>query len=106
MRREQPVLHRHPAAADGHPARDQAKALGELAARDVFRLHAFDGEIHLGSGSFRQWAGRVHSLSTTSSVAPLGIMMLTLVLTDCRPKRNVFTGELFGRLRSICSRVP
>src|SRR5262245_61446088 len=106
MRREKPIFNRHPTAADGHAAGDQAEEFGKFAAGDVFRFDAFDGKIHFGRSFFREWAVRVHSLSTTSSVAPFGIMILTFVFTRCWPKRNVFTGGLFGRFRWICSRVP
>lgn len=104
--RKEPVLHRDPAGADGHAAGDETEELGEFATRDMFGLDAFNGKIHFGRRLFWEWACGIHSLSTTSSVAPLGIMMLTLVLTSCWPNRNVLTGELFGRLLLICSRVP
>ena len=50
MRREEPVFHGDPAAADGHAAGDQAKELGEFATRNVFRLDPFDGKIDFGRG--------------------------------------------------------
>ena len=37
---------------------------------------------------------------------PFGIITFTRVFTRCRPNRNSFTGELFGRIAAIRSRVP
>src|SRR5262245_29136684 len=105
-RGKEPVFYRHPTAAHRHAAGDQAEKFGKLATRNMLGLDAFDRKINFGRGLAGESAFGVHSLSTASSVAPLVIMMLTLVLTRCWPKRKVLTGVLFGRVRVMCSRVP
>ena len=108
MTRHHGVLDRHPAAADREAPRDHAQQLRELTPRDVLGLRALTGEVDLVGGLLRAqqigWAA--HSSSTTRTVAPLGIMKLTLVLTRSRPNRNSSTGVLFGRRCAISACVP
>src|SRR5258706_949708 len=81
--RKEAVFSGNPTATDNHATGNETKEFGEFATRNMFRLHSFDGEIDFGCGFLGKSAVGIHSLSTTSSVAPLGIMILTLVLTSC-----------------------
>ena len=80
---EEAIFSGNPTAPNGHAAGNETKEFGEFAPGNMFSLHSFDGKVDFGRGLLRKSAVGVHSLSTTSSVAPLGIMIFTLVLTSC-----------------------